>query len=355
MVDMGMVQAVQCRTLEKTCSAAQLARRMGISPAAVSYALNGRPGVSEPLRQEILNEARAAGVFVPVDERESRELVIALVLADIGNPFYSELAVSMTDAAKEMGIEVVLNTTQDRPGDDNSFIRMVIARGIQGVALTTARKNDAEVFRDLRMAHVPFVQISRRAAKAEADYIGIDYERAGYEIASHVLSHGYRSIALVVGPQNSTASCERDKGFQAAIRQAGVVLREEFYIRAGLGQMDGQKAAKYLLSLDRLPQAVICGTDALAIGLIGQFQECGVRVPDDVAVTGFDGLSLAGASLFGLTTVVQPRRLMAVRSLELLQKKIARSSQPIQKVLLPYHLCIRASCGCRNDGWQAAR
>lgn len=348
MVDMGMVQAAHCPTLEKTCSAAQLARRMGISPAAVSYALNGRPGVSESLRQEILNEARAAGVVVPVDEQESREHVIALVLADIGNPFYSELAISMTDAAREMGMEVVLNTTQDRPGDDNNFIRMVIARGIQGVALTTARKDDAEVFRDLRMAHVPFVQISRRAAKAEADYIGIDYERAGYEIASHVLSHGYRSLAVVVGPQSSTASCERDDGFQLALKHAGVTLKHELYIRAGLSENDGQKAAQYLLSLERLPEAVICGTDALAIGLITQFLKNGIQVPRDVAVSGFDGLSLAGVPLFGLTTVVQPRRLMAVRALELLRNRMDQSCRPFQKLMLPYQLCIRTSCGCGN-------
>lgn len=332
---------------DQTMSAAQLARLLGVSPAAVSYALHGRPGVSDKTRERILEAAERHHVRRPEpEEGHCPGGVLGVVLADVSNPFYSEFAISVTDAARERGYEVFLSNTHDEPHAIAASVDSMIDLGVTGVLLTALQSGDADLCRRLRAARIPLVQISRRMLHADADFVGVDDRAAGEKIAQHVLSHGYQDIAVIAGPPSSTASLTRAEGFRSALARARVPLRREWNITGGLNESDGARAARHLLDLGRVPQAIICGTDAIALGLISVFGTRGISVPADVAVTGFDGLTTARTHMADLTTIVQPRRHMAAVAVDMISARRSRLNAPSQAVLCPHHLYIGKSCGC---------
>lgn len=328
-------------------SGAQLARLLGVSPAAVSYALHGRPGVSEELRRRILEAAETHGVLRAVRQPErTGDDVLGLVLADMMNPFYSELAISVTDAARDRGYEVYLSQSHDEQEAVLAAVESMVRHRVDGVLLTALQSGNAELCRALRAARIPFVQISRRMEHVEADFVGIDDRAAGSLIMSHVLEHGYRRVAFVAGPPSSTASRTRAEAALATMREYGVPPRREWFLKGGLNETDGARAARYLLSRPTMPEAIVCGTDAIALGVISVLATRGLSVPEDVAVTGFDGLTSARTHLLDLTTIVQPRARMASEAIDMVINRRKRLNAPTRSVLCPHHLYIGRSCGC---------
>lgn len=347
-----MDQIVLSRPEERApVSAASLARRLGVSSAAVSYALNGRPGVSENLRRRILDEARAAGVPVAVDAQEKQgTLVFGLILADISNPFYAELATSVTDVGRARGIEVFLTSVRDHPESAEGAVRALIRHDVDGVIITSLDADNAAVCRPLRAAGIPFVLVSRRLANMEADFVGINDYAAGRDIMAHVLADGHDRIAIIAGRRSSTASRQRLAGFLAQMRSGGVQPRHEWIISGGLNEDNGARATEYLLDLGDLPDAIVCGTDAIAFGVISTLASHGVRVPEDVAVTGFDGLSAARSPMLDLTTIVQPRQEMAVNALRLLSLRQGGGGGAPQAITCTHQLHVGTSCGRHQKG-----
>ena len=328
-------------------SAAALARLLGVSPAAVSYALHGRAGVSDSLRNRILQAATEHGMAVPDDAQAAHSGVLGLILSDVLNPFYSELAISVTDAAREQGHEVFLSNSRDDGRSVAAAVDAMIRHEVDGVLITAIQSDDAGVFRPLRAARIPFVQISRHSMHADADFVGIDDLAAGRDVMEHVISHGYRRIAIVAGPTTSTASRTRAEGFRSALRAHGLPIERRWNLTGGLNETDGARAARYLLDQRTLPQAIVCGTDALALGLITILAAKGLMVPEDVAVTGFDGLTTARTHLVDLTTIVQPRSHMAAEAIALVTERRAHPQLAPRAITCPHHLYIGRSCGCR--------
>lgn len=330
-------------------SAADVARAAGVSPATVSYVMNGRAGVSTEMRERILAIAEELGhtSSIRADElRSQRTRVIGLVLTDIGNPFYTEVAAGTIDAARAQGYEVFLAHTQEQPEILAGVVRAMVARQVDGVVLTVLHPDDGDVVRALRGAHIPFVQLSRRIPKLEADFVGIDDTAAAAEVMTHVLDHGYRDITMIAGPRNSSASAARAEGFIRTAEQRGVRLTGSRRISTYLTEDGGHRAVTRILADGAPPRALVCGSDAIAAGAIGALRTHGLRVPDDVAVTGFDGLFPGTSPLAELTTVSQPRREMAELALEMLVRRIDGSGRAPQTNIQPHELRIGTTCGC---------
>ena len=330
-------------------SAADVARAAGVSPATVSYVMNGRPGVSTEMRERILRIAQELGHTASsrADRlRSQRTRVIGLVLTDIANPFYTEMAAGTIDAARTQGYEVFLAHTQEDQGTLASVVDTMIARQVDGVVLTVLHPDDGEVIRSLRSARIPFVQLSRRIPHLEADFVGIDDIAAASEVMGHVLDHGHTDITVIAGPRNSSASAARARGFSRTAESRGVDLTGIHRINTYLTEDGGHRAVTRILADGPPPQALVCGSDAIAAGAIGALHSRGIRVPDDVAVTGFDGLFPETSLMAELTTVSQPRREMAELALELLIHRIDGSGKAYQTNIRPHALRIGTTCGC---------
>ncbi|MGV9801756.1 LacI family DNA-binding transcriptional regulator [Mycobacterium sp. NPDC003449] len=330
-------------------SAADVARAVGVSPATVSYVMNGRRGVSEQTRAKILEVAEQLGHISSARAdglRAHQTRVIGLVLTDIANPFYTEIAAGTIDAARARGFEVFLAHTQEDPETLRSVVDAMIARHVDGVVFTVLHPDDGEVIRSLRSAHIPLVQLSRRIERIDADFVGIDDRGAAAEMMEHVVGHGYRDIVTIVGPRTSSASAAREDGFVRTAESHGIRSIASHRISTYLSERGGYVAVEQVLARKALPHVIVCGSDAIALGAISALRAHAIKVPEDVAVTGFDGLFPGASPLVELTTVNQPRREMAEQSIELLTRRIDGAGGSYQSVLRAHELRIGTTCGC---------
>jgi LacI family transcriptional regulator len=247
---------------------------------------------------------------------------MGLVLAAVGNPFYAEVAAGI-DAARMLGYEVFLAHTQESGDVLSSIVNAMIARRVDGILLTVLYPDDGEVVRRLRGAGVAFVQLSRRIPDLLADFVGVDDRAAAQDIMRHVVDvDGHTDVAVITGPRNSSASATRAESFVATVRDLGLELPPRRPFNADLTAEGGHRVAGRMLSDDDIPRAIVCGSDAIASGAIGAPGTQGIRVPQDVAVTGIDGIYPDASMLAELTTVSLPRRQMATRAIEQLIRRI---------------------------------
>lgn len=334
-------------------SAAEVARACGVTPATVSYVFNRRPGVSRETRQMVLQKAAELGYSFEDPTAVSapdRTRVLGVILADLANPFYADIASGAIDSARAAGYELFLAQTQESPESLTSVVKAMVARRVDGVILTVLHPEDGDVVRTLRRHGVPFVQVSRRIPALSADFVGVDDAAMADEIFSHIVGHGLRDIAVVTGPRNSTSSATRAVAFANAAARLGVALPANRRFNAYLTAEGGDRVARRLLSEGALPQAIVAGSDAIASGIIGTLRSARVRVPEDVAVTGIDGVFPTASMLGELTTMDVPRRGMSAVAVDRLIKRIDGAGGPPQEVLLPHRLRIGTTCGCDPHG-----
>ncbi|MFC5369968.1 LacI family DNA-binding transcriptional regulator [Arcanobacterium bovis] len=331
-------------------NAADIARTLGVSRAAVSYALNGKPGVSARTRQMILSLAEKKGMEIPqkaLNWKTTKPLV-GLILADLSNPFYQELGVAVSNRARWHGYDAYLSHTGDDPLELLTTVRAMASHHVDGIILTATQDGDAAVVQELRKWNIPYVQVSRKIPTVQGAFVGIDNKAASKDIALHMASHGYEKIALVVGPRRSSASNDRYAGYLDGLVESGIFVPQQWIVRTSLGIDGGLKAAQYLRSLDRgLPEAIICGSDAIALGIIQDFTAQGINIPADVAICGFDGVMSQRSADFSLTTVVQPVDDMAENAVMYLDDLIRNKAITPHEVICQYSLRIGNSCRCQ--------
>lgn len=332
-------------------SAARLARAAGVSAATVSYVLNRRPGVSEGTRQHVFATAVEIGFALDgARTRNDQQRILGLVLSNIANPFYPELSVGFSEAAQKRGYDVFLSHTHDDLESLTRAIEAMLDRKVEGVALATARSDNASAVRRLRQARVPLVQLSRKFRHVEANFVGIDDHGSAATMMRHALSHQRWPIATVIGPRTSSASASREEGFVAEAMKAGVTIPGALRVSAPLSLQSGRDAARALLSAPTPPRFILCGADILALGVMSQALDMGLRVPEDVAISGFDGIDIAATPMVGLTGIVQPRREMAQSAADLLIDHIEHPERPADTIRLPHSVRIGTSCGCPPKG-----
>ena len=321
-----------------------VARAAGVSGAAVSYALSGAPGVSDERRRHILEVAEEMG-FRPSrtarDLRSGTTSSIGLLLADIANPFYTEVAAGVVAAAEAKGYEVsVAHVGVDGSRQaDVAFAQ--VDRNCSGLIFTGLVAADKPLLNTLRQEGIPVVQVYRKVEGEQSDWVGIDDYRAGFEMASHVVATGRRRIALVGGPEASSASRGRMHGYQEALRKAGLAAVNESDVWGELSRASGAMRARTVLAEHPDTDAFVCGNDVIAIGVLDVCSEIGKRVPEDIAISGFDDMSFSSAGPLQLSTVTVPRDALGRLAVQRLLRRIEGDDSAPRDDLLPYTIQIR--------------
>jgi LacI family transcriptional regulator len=323
-----------------------VARRARVSTAAVSYVLNGRPGVGEVSRRRVLKAAEVLGYRrnrLARGLRDGRTHVMGLLLANIGNPFYPEIAAGVIAVAAESGYQVFVSHTGEDQQQQLREVQALSDHGCDGLIFTSVTEADKKMLRELLGEGPPFVQAVRRVRGIDADYVGIDNAAAGRDLMSHLIDLGHTDIAIIAGPLVSSASRARYEGMLEVLNDAGLALGSERLAESTLTRESGYQAARLLLGAGRRPTAIACGNDMIALGAIDAAIDAGLHVPDDLAVTGFDDMSFASSRMVNLTTMSQPLREIGSTSVELLTSRLRDPSQPPREVILPHRLIIRGS------------
>ncbi|TAN33869.1 LacI family transcriptional regulator [bacterium] len=334
-----------------------VARRARVSAATVSYVLNDRPGVGEASRRRVLAAAEVLGYRrnrLARGLRDGRSHVLGLLLANIANPFYPEIAAGVIAVAADSGYQVFVSHTGEDQAQQRREVEALSDHGCDGLIFTSVIEADRELLRHLMQAGPPFVQAVRRVRGIRADYVGIDNRAAGRDVILHLAAMGHTDIALIAGPPASSASRGRYEGMREALKESGLALPAGRFTESALTREAGYQAATSLLQSRKRPTAIACGNDMIALGAIDAAIEAGVRMPAEMAVTGFDDMSFASSRMVNLTTISQPLREIGATAVELLRGRLRDPSRPPQEVILPHQLIVRGSSSTSPAGARPA-
>ncbi len=323
-----------------------VAKLAGVSPAGVSLALNEKPYVSKKAKERIYKTVRELGYRPNIVARNLRKKstgIIGLVLSDIANPFFPEIARGVEERAREYGFNVILCNTDADPFQKKKSIEILLSRQIDGLIITSAHStaNLNEYLRE----NCPIVLVNRDPFPGRFDFVGIDNISSARMAVNHLTKLGYQRIAFIEGEPKSPASFGRYEGYKKALQEAGFSLQEN-YVKIGyLKYESGYRVMISFLKEFRPPTAVFCANDMMALGAIDACVENRVKVPQDIALVGFDDMWIASLKTVQLTTVRQPRYQMGVKAVDLMIKRIQGKRGEIKRVILPTKLIIRQTCG----------
>jgi LacI family transcriptional regulator len=344
--EQGEEGVVARREAPARATLADVARKAGVSIATVSYVMNDRGGVGEQTRAHVLQIAEEVG-FRPnrlaSGLRTGHSQVLALVLADITNPFYPDIAGGVIAAASEAGYEVFLSHSAVDGRLDAEAVRALCDHRCAALIFTSLLVTDGELIAAVVPPEVPVVQVVRRVPGLTADFVGIDDRAGAYEAARHLLELGHRDLGLLLGPSGSSASRGRTQGFHDALAEAGVEPRLDRVVECQLRVEDGYAGATRLLDAGEPPTAVVCGNDLISLGAIDAFVDHGLSVPGDVSVVGYDDIWFSSSRLVQLTTVRQPREAMGRAAVELALDRLADPGRESRDVILPHEFVLRST------------
>jgi DNA-binding LacI/PurR family transcriptional regulator len=325
----------------------EVAELAGVSRSTASRAINGGLRVS-PEAQAAVDAAVAQLSFTP--NRAARSLVtrrtdsVALVVPEpdervLTDPFFAGTLNGLSAALAPTELQLVLLIV--RPGDNARATRYLRNGHVDGAVVVSHHQDDA-LYRALADSRLPHVFVGRPLDGARpARYVDLDNSAGGRMAIEHLVSHGRRRIGTVAGPQDMAAGLDRLAGYRSALFEAGL---PDGAVAVGDFTVAGGAAAAADL-LDRNPDvdAVFCASDLMAVGALGVLAERGLRVPDDIAVVGFDNLGVAASSKPPLTTVVNPVVAMARRAGELLVDQLTGRESPSEPVIFVPELVERHS------------
>ncbi len=312
----------------------------------VSRVVNGYGRVSPQLRARV-EEALAETGYMPNtvarNLRTRRTDAIALVIPDMTNPFFTTLAQGVETAAREADISLLLANSDEREDEERRLVPVLLQRQVDGLLIIPAGSGD-ETVRMCRDRGVPVVVVDRRPETPGVDIVRADSEGGALQLGRLLVGLGHRRMAVLSGPVHVPTAIDRAAGFsRALVEEAGLpaplVLHGPFTI-------DGGRAMT--LSVMRQvprPTALFAANNFIAIGVLHGLAELALRVPDDVAVVGFDDLPQAMVTFPFLTVAAQPAFEMGRRSVAVLLDHLADPKSPAQDVVLPTELVIRRSSG----------
>lgn len=331
----------------------QVAEAAGVSISTVSRVLADHPDVSQETRAKVLRL---------VDDLEYRPSLLArglilkrtnslgLVLSDITNPFYPELARGIEDAARENGWVVVIGNTERDDQRTNRYVDAMLERSVDGIIFASVTARD-EVVARLMESGYPIVLVNRTHPRVKCHMVVVDNYLGARMATEHLVMLGHHRIAHIAGQEWATNAVARKQGYIHALAEAGLEALDELVTEGDFGVDAGAIAMRRLLQLDPRPTAVFCCNDLMALGALEAIYDAGLKCPDDVAVVGFDDIQLARSRLIQLTTISHRTYEMGRKAVQILLRLLADGPQqnPIEEVLEP-RLVIRGSCGAKLQG-----
>jgi len=267
--------------------------------------------------------------------------LLTLLVSDIANPFYPQLAKSVEQEAKQEGYAVVICNTADRTAETRRYVERLLRQGLDGV-IHASVAHDEQVLLSLMADDRRVVFTNRRPAQSGVSYVVSDNERGAAELTGHLLSLGHRRIGFITGPRYARNAVERLKGFRHAMKEA--VNTESFVAEGDFSVESGRRAVLEWMKNQHAPTAMIAVNDSVALGALGALADSRLRVPEDVALAGFDGTQLSASPLLSLTTVDQHIESLGRRSVQILLQQLSGSTDfgPVHEVL-PTQLLLRGS------------
>lgn len=321
-----------------------VAERAGVSMTSVSHVINETRFVAPGLKRRILdamNDLNYRPNVLAQSLRRKQSLTLGLILPDLTNPYFAEIARDVEDASFEHGYSVIICNADQDFDTESRYAEVLTAKQVDGTILVNVGINPTgNVASILTM---PFIMLDREIPDQPTDSIQADNTLGGYIVGSYLFSIGHRSFACIAGPEIVYPSDNRLMGFRNALQEAGIVLDDSRILRGDFRSESGYRLALPMPDWNPPPTAIFAFNDLMAFGAVTALSERGLNVPADVSVVGYDNVEAACYFNPRLTTVAQPHREMGKMAVEKLIERIADKSLPGRMFHLKPHLVIRNS------------
>lgn len=289
-----------------------IANYTGFSVTTISLVLNNKAKkIPVKTRERIMDAARELNYHpnqLAVGLVKKRTETVGLILSDVSNVFFANLAKGVEDECRRKGWNLILCNTNDKHERDLSYIQVLADKGVDGILFCMSQDSDRRGAREsiqmMKRLRLPFVMIDRFLAEAECCSVIVDHRQGGYLAARHLLELGHRRIGCVAGPFGLEDSAERLQGYQRALEEFGVPFREELIYEGWYGRKSGMEAVEPLL--EQNVSAIFAFNDMAAYGAYSELRRRGLRVPEDISLVGYDDIFFSELLDVPLTTVRQP-------------------------------------------------
>jgi DNA-binding LacI/PurR family transcriptional regulator len=322
-----------------------VAEKAGVSISTVSRVINNTGRISKKTKKRVLEVIEQLGYQPSVVASAltgKRTRTIGLIIPDVANPFFAEIARRVEDRGRELGFNLLMCNTDNNPETEEMYLSLLKQKSVDGIIIGTTTRNH-RVLKELLQDQLPVALIAQDIPELTIDVVSVDDYLGGYQATSHLVSLGHKQIAIMLGNLSRTSDKYRLQAFRQVLEDNGLELDEDLVIQTDYSLEDGKRAARELLTSPKRPTAIFACFDFLAIGIYQAAKELGLHIPDDLSVVGFDNTILASIVDPPLTTIAQPIDEMGRQVMDLLVREIEGEKKTKQRVILPPELIIRQS------------
>jgi LacI family transcriptional regulator len=277
--------------------------------------------------------------------RSRQSHIVALIMSDITNPFWTTVARGVEDTAAENNYRTMLCNTDENPAKEANYLSLLVERRVDGVIVAPVTR-DKKSLALLKQQQVPYVLIDRRVDGLKVDAVYGDSRGGARLLIDHLLAVGHRRIALINGSHTISSAQDRAEGYRASLAAHGVPVDEGLIFTGDFKQESGSRLAELVLACEPRPTAIFAANNFIALGVLQTLQAAQLRVPEDMALVCVDDLPFLSAIDPFLTVAAQPAYEMgAVAARLLVERLTTRQTGKAREVILPPQLIIRRSCG----------
>ncbi|MEM3658555.1 MAG: LacI family DNA-binding transcriptional regulator [Candidatus Hadarchaeum sp.] len=285
-----------------------VAKHAGVSVATVSHVINGTRKVApetEARVRRVMEELGYQPNAIAQSLRKRATYAVGVLVSDITNPFFATLVRGVEDAALEAGYSVIVCNSDEDPEKEDIYIRALWRRRIDGMLIAPTRDGTSPALQELVKRNLPFVFVDRKAKGVSAPAVLSDNVGGAYLATKHLIERGHRRIGIVLGIPGATTTEERFAGYRQALEEASLPFAREYAVWGGYRIEGGWQAATTFLSLHNPPTAIFSTNNLMTLGVLQALNRHAVRIPQEVAVVGFDDLEWAEIIQPPLTVIAQ--------------------------------------------------
>jgi DNA-binding LacI/PurR family transcriptional regulator len=323
-----------------------LANHLGLSPSTISRALRNHPDINEETKLRVHIAAKTFDYFpdsVAQGLKNKSTRTIGVIVPEFRNFFFSSVISGIESCLYDAGYSLVVCQSHEDSVREAFSVRTLVAQRVAGILVSIAQNTSSlDHFHFLKQRGIPYVFFDRAPDDSSVTRVVVDDEGGAITATEHLIERGYRRIAHLAGPARISIAQLRERGYRKALERHG--LPPGPIIHGGLNEEDGRLGMTQLLDADPRPDAVLCVTDPVAIGAFVVLKERGVKIPGDIALTGFSNSPITSLLDPPLTTVEQPSVDIGVCAASLLLRRVEHPSQKHpHEELLRTSLVIRKS------------
>lgn len=332
---------------KKNYTSQDVAEIAGVSQSTVSRVFAGNTNVSEKKRKKILAAAEKLDYKPNAHARSlitRRTMMIGIVMRNIRNPFYSAVLEIFHNRLSALGYHLIFINSENEEIQE-SEITQLLEYNVEGVIITDALLSSSASQKFKRYGIV-VILFNRYTEQLESSAVFCDNYLAAKQIATYLVEMGHQSLAFISGPSDTSTTIDRLKGFKEVLEERKIT---DLMIEPGNYTFEsGFKAAQELMTKNKSIDAIFCGNDIIALGVMDALRTIGLRIPEDVSVVGFDNIRMSEWPSYALTTWEQPLEEMVDMAVELLITEITDKKSVAQTVMMKGHLVVRKTVKSRQ-------